>query len=146
MIQNIGLAMLIIGVLIPLAAAGVLGLATVVFIHEAAEVLVILNAIRAARTRALPGLTTTTVRTDRLHVTVPRAPHTRGSLLRTGHHHRHRRAHSPGHARSGRPSRDQSARQRPGLHRGVQDRCRSLLPALDRLRRWPRPPRRPRLL
>lgn len=48
MLQNIGLSLAIIGVLIPLAAFGVLGLAAVVFIHEAAEVLVILNAIRAA--------------------------------------------------------------------------------------------------
>ena len=39
----------IITVLIPLAALGVLGLATVVFIHELAEVLVIANAIRAAK-------------------------------------------------------------------------------------------------
>ncbi|MEV6324965.1 cation-translocating P-type ATPase [Nocardia sp. NPDC051787] len=71
MIQNITLAMIIIGVLIPLAAAGMLGLATVVLIHEAAEVLVILNAIRAARTVAQPGLTTTTIHTDRHHITVP---------------------------------------------------------------------------
>lgn len=49
--QNVGLSLLIIGALIPLAAFGVLGLATVVVIHEAAEVLVILNAVRAARTR-----------------------------------------------------------------------------------------------
>ncbi|GAA2807931.1 heavy metal translocating P-type ATPase [Crossiella cryophila] len=49
MLQNVGLSLAIIGVLIPLAAFGVLGLATVVFVHELAEVLVILNAIRAAR-------------------------------------------------------------------------------------------------
>ncbi|WCT05789.1 heavy metal translocating P-type ATPase [Rhodococcus qingshengii] len=55
MLQNIGLSLAIIGVLIPLAATGVLGLATVVFIHELAEVLVIANAIRAARTTPLPG-------------------------------------------------------------------------------------------
>jgi cation-transporting P-type ATPase G len=57
MVQNIGFSLAIIGSLIPLAAFGVLGLATVVFIHEFAEVLVILNAIRAARTQPLPGLT-----------------------------------------------------------------------------------------
>ncbi|MFL0177020.1 cadmium-translocating P-type ATPase [Mycolicibacterium mucogenicum] len=57
MVQNIGLSLAIIGSLIPLAAFGVLGLATVVFIHEFAEVLVILNAIRAARTQSLPGIT-----------------------------------------------------------------------------------------
>lgn len=55
MLQNIGLSLAIIGVLIPLAATGILGLATVVFVHELAEVLVIANAIRAARTSALPG-------------------------------------------------------------------------------------------
>ncbi|AIY44584.1 heavy metal translocating P-type ATPase [Mycolicibacterium fortuitum] len=56
MVQNIGLSLAIIGSLIPLAAFGVLGLATVVFIHEMAEVLVILNAIRAARTQPLDRL------------------------------------------------------------------------------------------
>ncbi|CAN7509273.1 heavy metal translocating P-type ATPase [Mycolicibacterium frederiksbergense] len=56
MVQNIAFSLAIITILIPLAAFGVLGLATVVFIHESAEVLVILNAIRAARTRALPGV------------------------------------------------------------------------------------------
>ncbi|WP_326639898.1 heavy metal translocating P-type ATPase [Streptosporangium sp. NBC_01755] len=49
MLQNIGFSLAIITVLIPLAIAGVLGLATVVFIHELAEVFVIANAIRAAR-------------------------------------------------------------------------------------------------
>ncbi|MGW0037545.1 heavy metal translocating P-type ATPase [Gordonia sp. NPDC003376] len=74
MLQNLILAMLIIGVLIGPAATGVLGLATVVLIHEAAEVLVILNAIRAARTVSLPGLTTATVGTgDTHHVTVATA-------------------------------------------------------------------------
>jgi cation-transporting ATPase G len=56
MVQNIGFSLAIIGALIPLAAFGLLGLATVVFIHEFAEVLVILNAIRAARTQPLPGV------------------------------------------------------------------------------------------
>ncbi|BBX19497.1 putative cation-transporting ATPase G [Mycolicibacterium duvalii] len=55
MVQNIGLSITIIAVLIPLAAVGALGLAAVVFIHELAEVLVILNAIRAARTRPIPA-------------------------------------------------------------------------------------------
>jgi heavy metal translocating P-type ATPase len=54
MLQNVGLSMAIIGVLIPLAAFGVLGLATVVFVHELAEVIVIGNAVRAARITALP--------------------------------------------------------------------------------------------
>ncbi|MEU0216358.1 cation-translocating P-type ATPase [Streptomyces sp. NPDC006265] len=57
MLQNIGMSLAIITVLIPLAALGVLGLATVVFIHELAEVLVIANAIRAAKTTQLPATT-----------------------------------------------------------------------------------------
>ncbi|GAA1025755.1 cation-translocating P-type ATPase [Virgisporangium ochraceum] len=56
MLQNVGLSLLIIGTLIPLAATGVLGLATVVFIHELAEVVVIGNAVRAARVRHLPSV------------------------------------------------------------------------------------------
>ncbi|GAA4917618.1 cation-translocating P-type ATPase [Actinomycetospora succinea] len=55
MLQNIGLSLAIIVVLIPLAALGALGLATVVFVHELAEVLVIGNALRAARIVALPS-------------------------------------------------------------------------------------------
>jgi Cd2+/Zn2+-exporting ATPase/cation-transporting ATPase G len=61
MLQNVGLSLAIIGVLIPLAAFGVLGLATVVFVHELAEVLVILNAIRAAKSTPLPDVTAETV-------------------------------------------------------------------------------------
>lgn len=49
MTWNIGLALAIIIVLFPLALFGVLGLAGVVLVHELAEVLVILNGIRAAR-------------------------------------------------------------------------------------------------
>lgn len=60
MLQNIGMSLAIITVLIPLAALGVLGLATVVFIHELAEVLVIANAIRAAQATPLPGTTALT--------------------------------------------------------------------------------------
>ncbi|NTY59679.1 heavy metal translocating P-type ATPase [Mycolicibacterium sphagni] len=56
MVQNIAFSLAIIAILIPLAAFGVLGLATVVFIHEFAEVLVILNAIRAARIHPMPGV------------------------------------------------------------------------------------------
>nr|WP_076262210.1 cation-translocating P-type ATPase [Intrasporangium flavum] len=51
MTGNIGLALAIIVVLVPLSLAGVLGLAQVVLVHEAAEVLVILNGLRAARVR-----------------------------------------------------------------------------------------------
>lgn len=75
MLQNIGLSLAIITVLIPLAALGVLGLATVVLIHETAEVLVILNAIRAARTRPLPGVAPLrTVAAGVHHVTVAAPP------------------------------------------------------------------------
>lgn len=56
--QNIALSLLIIAVLPPLAITGVLGLAAVVLVHEVAEVIVILNGLRAARTRpaVLPPL------------------------------------------------------------------------------------------
>lgn len=57
MVQNIALSIAIIAILVPLAATGVLGLAAVVLVHELAEVLVIVNAIRAARTTPLPGFT-----------------------------------------------------------------------------------------
>lgn len=70
MLQNVGFSLLIIGALIPLAAFGILGLATVVVIHEAAEVLVILNAVRAARARALPGLAAPPAIAGPHHVTV----------------------------------------------------------------------------
>lgn len=49
--QNIVLSLLIITALLPLALFGVLGLASVVLVHEIAEVVVILNGLRAARTR-----------------------------------------------------------------------------------------------
>ncbi|NLF55465.1 MAG: cadmium-translocating P-type ATPase, partial [Thauera phenolivorans] len=49
--QNIILSLLIIVVLLPLAMFGVLGLAAVVLVHEIAEVIVILNGLRAARTK-----------------------------------------------------------------------------------------------
>jgi cation-transporting ATPase G len=56
--QNIILSLLIIAVLLPLAMLGSLGLAAVVLVHEVAEVIVILNGLRAARThlpRFQPG-------------------------------------------------------------------------------------------
>ncbi|MAP63883.1 MAG: cadmium-translocating P-type ATPase [Microbacterium sp.] len=49
--QNIVLSLLIITALLPLALFGVLGLAAVVLVHEIAEVIVILNGLRAARIR-----------------------------------------------------------------------------------------------
>ncbi|MFE2938817.1 heavy metal translocating P-type ATPase [Streptomyces sp. NPDC059255] len=80
MLQNIGMSLAIITVLIPLAAFGVLGLATVVFIHELAEVVVIANALRAAKATPLPGTTAlaTTVRR-----TAPAEPSVQPAALST---------------------------------------------------------------
>ncbi|MBF6132140.1 cadmium-translocating P-type ATPase [Nocardia otitidiscaviarum] len=58
MLQNMGLSAAIVLSLVPLAATGVLGLATVVFVHELAEVFVIANGIRAARLRRRADLST----------------------------------------------------------------------------------------
>lgn len=53
---NIGLALAIIVVLVPLALFSVLGLAGVVLVHEVAEVIVIVNGVRAAgRPRRVSG-------------------------------------------------------------------------------------------
>ncbi|MCO4254524.1 heavy metal translocating P-type ATPase [Pseudarthrobacter cellobiosi] len=49
MLQNVGLSLALIAVLIPLALFGMLGLAAVVLIHELAEVVVIANGVRAGR-------------------------------------------------------------------------------------------------
>lgn len=49
--QNLVLSLLIITALLPLALFGVLGIAVVVLVHSIAEVIVILNGLRAARTR-----------------------------------------------------------------------------------------------
>ncbi|GAA6124108.1 cation-translocating P-type ATPase [Bifidobacterium psychraerophilum] len=56
MTGNIVLALALIAALFPLALFGILGLASVVLIHEIAEVFVILNGLRAGRT-ALPNRT-----------------------------------------------------------------------------------------
>lgn len=53
MLQNVGLSLAIVVVLMPLALLGVLGLAAVVLVHEVAEILVIANGVRAGRTRPL---------------------------------------------------------------------------------------------
>nr|BFF10374.1 hypothetical protein GCM10025699_16770 [Microbacterium flavescens] len=53
MLQNVVVSLVLIGVLIPLALFGVLGLAMVVLIHEASEFVIILNALRAARSKDL---------------------------------------------------------------------------------------------
>ncbi len=60
--QNIVLSLLIIIVLLPLAITGTLGLAAVVLVHEVAEVIVIGNGLRAARTRRTRLPTTATTR------------------------------------------------------------------------------------
>jgi cation-transporting ATPase G len=58
MTGNIALALAIIMVLFPLALFGVLGLAAVVLVHEIAEVVVIGNGLRAARSRRrVPAVT-----------------------------------------------------------------------------------------
>lgn len=49
MTVNIGLALAIIVLLFPLALFGIVGLAGIVLVHEVAEVVVILNGIRAAQ-------------------------------------------------------------------------------------------------
>lgn len=53
MLQNVAVSLILIGVLIPLALFGVLGLAMVVLIHEVSEFIIILNAIRAGRSKDL---------------------------------------------------------------------------------------------
>lgn len=53
MLQNVGLSLALITVLIPLALTGVLGLAAVVAVHELAEIVVIANGVRAGRTKPL---------------------------------------------------------------------------------------------
>ena len=52
--QNLALSAAILITLVPLAAAGVLGLATVVATHELAELVVILNGVRAGRRAPRP--------------------------------------------------------------------------------------------
>ena len=74
MLQNVGFSLLILGALVPLAAFGVLGLAVVIVVHEAAEVLVILNGVRAARMRILPGLAAAPATAAHHHVTIQSAP------------------------------------------------------------------------
>ena len=61
--QNLFLSATILAVLVPLAAAGVLGLAAVVAIHELAEVVVIANGVRAGRRSAFAERATPTAET-----------------------------------------------------------------------------------
>ncbi|WP_280184427.1 MULTISPECIES: heavy metal translocating P-type ATPase [Nocardia] len=53
MLQNVGLSLGLITILIPLALFGILGLAAVVLVHELAEIVVIANGVRAGRTKQL---------------------------------------------------------------------------------------------
>jgi cation-transporting ATPase G len=62
--QNLIMSGLIIAVLVPLAATGMLGLATVVATHEIAEVFVIANGIRAGRRKTAPAVRGISVGTD----------------------------------------------------------------------------------
>ena len=55
MVQNLALSGLLIAVLIPVAAFGVLGLGAVVAVHELAEIIVIGNGLRARRNIFGPG-------------------------------------------------------------------------------------------
>ncbi|MDI9926613.1 heavy metal translocating P-type ATPase [Rhodococcus sp. NPDC078407] len=59
MLQNVGLSLAIITVLMPLALFGVLGLAAVVLVHEVAEIVVIANGVRAGRARKILAMPTT---------------------------------------------------------------------------------------
>ncbi|WP_428962308.1 heavy metal translocating P-type ATPase [Micromonospora fluostatini] len=59
MLQNVGMSLGLIAVLIPLSLLGLLGLAAVVAVHELAEVLVIANGVRAGRARGLRPLPST---------------------------------------------------------------------------------------
>lgn len=56
-LQNLVVSLTLIAVLIPLALAGVLGLAAVVLVHEVAEFLIILNGVRAGQAKDLRATT-----------------------------------------------------------------------------------------
>jgi cation-transporting ATPase G len=70
MLQNLALSGAILLALVPLAATGVLGLATVVLAHELAEVVVIANGVRAGRRRHAPLPTKTARGRDVVPTTV----------------------------------------------------------------------------
>jgi cation-transporting P-type ATPase G len=71
--QNLALSTAILVALIPLAALGLLGLAAVVATHELAEVIVILNGIRAGRRRLLPVRPALSVARRERHILAQRA-------------------------------------------------------------------------
>ena len=62
MLQNVGLSLGLITILIPLALFGILGLAAVVLVHELAEIVVIANGVRAGRTKPLASLPDSTAK------------------------------------------------------------------------------------
>ncbi|MEV0768530.1 heavy metal translocating P-type ATPase [Nocardia salmonicida] len=62
MLQNVGLSLGLITILIPLALFGILGLAAVVLVHELAEIVVIANGVRAGRTKSLASLRDSTAK------------------------------------------------------------------------------------
>ena len=70
MLQNVGLSLAIITVLMPLALFGILGLAAVVLVHELAEIVVIANGVRAGRSTPLAAATVD-----------PAASHTRAAAV-----------------------------------------------------------------
>ncbi|MEN3225131.1 heavy metal translocating P-type ATPase [Mycolicibacterium porcinum] len=57
MLQNVGLSLGLIIVLMPLALFGILGLAAVVLVHELAEIIVIANGVRAGHTKPFTDAT-----------------------------------------------------------------------------------------
>lgn len=69
MLQNLLLSGMIIAALIPIAAAGLLGLGAVVAIHEVAEIVVIANGLRARRTFTEPLRPTPTAAEPRAALT-----------------------------------------------------------------------------
>ena len=92
MLQNLALSGAILLTLVPLAATGVLGLATVVLAHELAEVVVITNGVRAGRRRHAPLIRTgraaessaTTVRIPRIGQSPPRRASSEPRAARLG--------------------------------------------------------------
>jgi cation-transporting ATPase G len=66
MTVNVGLALALLVALFPVAFLGILGLASIVLVHEIAEVVIILNGVRAAKRPSLQvGQRTTDAVQDR---------------------------------------------------------------------------------
>ncbi|CAN5125516.1 cation-translocating P-type ATPase [soil metagenome] len=93
MLQNVGLSLAIITILVPVALLGLLGLAAVVLVHEVAEVIVIANGVRAGRPRPQTRDQVLGPRPSRATRLMPRCRRTGGAQTswrtRSGHlHHR----------------------------------------------------------